>query len=87
MGPRLQQKYTGEIRPKLMEEFGIENVNAVPRMEKISINMGIGKARENQKHLDDAMRDLGLIASAAMFLPGVLLVFVVKLFWTEASRS
>ena len=62
MMPRLKEKYLSEIRPKLIEEFGYANVNAVPKINKISINMGIGKARENQKHLDEATRDLGLIA-------------------------
>ena len=61
MTPRLQEKYKSEIRPKLMEEFGIGNVNAMPKLSKISVNMGIGKARENQKHLDEALRDLSLI--------------------------
>ena len=61
MLPRFQEKYLNEIRPKLMEEFSIENVHAVPKLDKISINMGIGKARENQKHLDEATRDLSLI--------------------------
>ncbi|MEM8883678.1 MAG: 50S ribosomal protein L5 [Planctomycetota bacterium] len=60
--PRLQEKYVNEIRPALMEEFGITNVHAVPKLEKISINMGIGKARENQRHLEEAVRDLGLLA-------------------------
>ncbi|MHC4954770.1 MAG: 50S ribosomal protein L5 [Planctomycetota bacterium] len=58
---RLKEKYVSEIRPKLREEFGYDNVNAVPKLTKISINMGIGKARENQKHLDEATRDLSLI--------------------------
>lgn len=62
MLPRLQEKYIGEIRPQLMEEFSIKNLHAVPKIDKISINMGIGKARENQKQLDEAVRDLGLIA-------------------------
>jgi large subunit ribosomal protein L5 len=62
MLPRFQEKYIAEIRPTLMEEFEISNIHAVPRIDKISINMGIGKARENQKHLDEAVRDLGLIA-------------------------
>jgi large subunit ribosomal protein L5 len=62
MLPRLQEKYASEIRPLLMEEFSIGNIHAVPKIDKISINMGIGKARENQKHLDEAVRDLGLIA-------------------------
>ena len=61
MMPRLKEKYVSEIRPKLIEEFGYDNVNAVPKINKISINMGIGKARENQKHLDEAVRDLSII--------------------------
>jgi len=59
--PNLQARYKDEIRPRLMEEFGIANLHAVPRLAKISVNMGIGKARENQKHLDEAVRDLTLI--------------------------
>ena len=62
MNARLKEQYTNEIRPKLMEEFGIGNVHAVPELKKISVNMGIGQARENQRHLDDAVRDLTLIA-------------------------
>mgnify|MGYP002623730345 FL=1 len=58
---RLQERYTKEIRPKLQEEFGFDNSHSVPRLAKITVNMGIGKARENQKLLDDAMRDLATI--------------------------
>ena len=58
---RLQEKYRNEIRSKLQENFGYTNVHAVPRLQKITVNMGIGKARENAKHLEDAMRDLGRI--------------------------
>ena len=58
---RLQEKYRDEIRPKLQEEFGYDNMLAVPRLQGISVNMGIGKARENAKLLEDSMRDLGII--------------------------
>ena len=58
---RLMEKYRAEIRPKLQQEFGYQNVHAVPHLQKITVNMGIGKARENQKMLDDAMRDLATI--------------------------
>ena len=61
MMPRLKEKFVSDIRPKLQQEFEYANVHAVPTLKKISINMGIGKARENQKHLDEATRDLGLI--------------------------
>ena len=58
---RLQEKYRNEVRPLLMEEFGYANTHAVPRLRKITVNMGIGKARENRKLLEDAMRDLATI--------------------------
>ncbi|MHC4970736.1 MAG: 50S ribosomal protein L5 [Planctomycetota bacterium] len=58
---RLQEKYRDEIRPKLRQEYGYDNLLAVPRLERISVNMGIGKARENAKLLEDSMRDLATI--------------------------
>lgn len=58
---RLQERYRHEIRPKLKEEFGYVNLLAVPRLERISVNMGIGKARENPKLLEASMRDLATI--------------------------
>jgi large subunit ribosomal protein L5 len=58
---RLYEQYRSEIRPRLQEEFGYENMHAVPRLRKITINMGIGKARENPKHLEEAVKDLGTI--------------------------
>ena len=58
---RLMERYRSEIRPKLMEEFGYTNHLSVPKLQKITVNMGIGKARENPKHLEDAMRDLSRI--------------------------
>ena len=58
---RLQERYVKEIRPKLMEEFGYTSTHAVPCLEKITVNMGIGKARENPKQLEDAARDLATI--------------------------
>jgi large subunit ribosomal protein L5 len=45
-----------------MKEFGFKNALSVPRLHKITINMGVGKARENKKLLDEAARDLGTIA-------------------------
>jgi large subunit ribosomal protein L5 len=59
---RLKDKYREEVVPGLMERFGIKNRMAVPRIEKITVNMGVGKATENKKFLDDAARDLGIIA-------------------------
>ena len=59
---RLLEKYRSEIRPSLKEEFGYGNLLEVPELRKITINMGIGKARENPKQLEDSVRDLTTIA-------------------------
>ena len=58
---RLLEQYRNEIRPGLKDEFGYANLLEVPELKKISVNMGIGKARENPKHLEDAVRDLTTI--------------------------
>jgi large subunit ribosomal protein L5 len=61
MAPRLQQHYFETIRPALQEEFGIKNVCAIPRIEKISINMGVGEAMQDKKYLElaaEAMADI-----------------------------
>lgn len=58
---RLLERFRKEIRPKLMEEFRYGNIHAVPRLAKITVNMGVGLAKENPKRLEDAARDLGTI--------------------------
>jgi len=60
--PRLKQQYRGEVVARLRKEFGIENTMAVPRLDKIVLNMGVGEAIQNIKVLDDAVEELGLIA-------------------------
>lgn len=62
MIPRLQEKYTNEVVPALMEKFGYKNIMEVPKLEKVIINMGIGEAKENSKVLDSALADLQIIA-------------------------
>jgi large subunit ribosomal protein L5 len=59
--PRLKERYESEILPVLREEFGYPNVMAVPRPEKIVLNIGIGEAIQNSKALDAASRDLAII--------------------------
>ncbi len=58
---RLRERYKKEIAPKLMEELGYKNALAVPRLEKIVLNMGVGKSQEEKKRLEDAARDLAMI--------------------------
>ncbi|HEX9943698.1 MAG TPA: 50S ribosomal protein L5 [Thermoanaerobaculia bacterium] len=60
--PRLKQRYAEEVVPKLQKEFGIGNVMAVPRLERISLNMGVGEAIQNIKILDDAVEEMAALA-------------------------
>jgi large subunit ribosomal protein L5 len=60
--PRLKQKYGEEVVAKLQKEFGIDNVMAVPRIERISLNMGMGEAIQNIKVLDDAVEEMAALS-------------------------
>ena len=60
---RLQEQYRNEIIPKLKEELGVGNVMSVPKIEKITINMGLGSALGDKKILESALEELGLISS------------------------
>ena len=57
----LKQVYENEIVPKLQEQFGYSNVMQVPRISKITVNMGVGEAAQDRKAMDGALADLTLI--------------------------
>ena len=59
--PRLSVKFKAEVMKGLQERFGLKNVNQVPRLEKIVVSMGVGKAIENKKRLEAAASDLTTI--------------------------
>ncbi len=59
--PRLQRRYQEEIVPALMKEFGWKNPMQVPRLEKITVNMGLGEALQNAKLLEAAQEELAAI--------------------------
>lgn len=59
---RLKEVYNNELRTKLYEELGLDNVMKVPRVTKITINMGVGEAIGDKKALDHAVKDLEAIA-------------------------
>jgi large subunit ribosomal protein L5 len=59
---RLQQYYRDEVAPRLKEQFGYRNVMEIPRLVKITLNMGVGEAVGDKKVLDHAQRDMALIA-------------------------
>lgn len=58
----LKEYYTNECIPRLMQEFGYTNINQVPRIEKIVLNMGLGEAVQNPKVVEVAANDLTTIA-------------------------
>ena len=61
MAPRLKEKYTKEVVPALKEQLVLDNINEVPRLSKIVVNMGVGAAVQDSKQLDAAVEDLRLI--------------------------
>ena len=62
MPARFREKYDNEIRESLKKELGITNPMAIPRLEKIVINMGLGEATQNVKIMDPLVADLAAIA-------------------------
>ena len=59
--PRLKAKYNETVRQQLQEQFGYGNVNQIPRLEKIVVNMGVGEAATDSKAIDGAVADLRAI--------------------------
>ncbi|MBU6198198.1 MAG: 50S ribosomal protein L5 [Xanthomonadaceae bacterium] len=59
---RLEKFYKDEVVPKLMKRFGYANVMQVPRLSKITLNMGVGEATANKKILENALADMTKIA-------------------------
>jgi large subunit ribosomal protein L5 len=59
--PRLKQRYADELRPRLIEELGLGNVMEAPRLEKIVVNMGVGRATQQASLLEGAVADLTII--------------------------
>ena len=60
--PRYQELYENEIVPALKEKYGYENVHQIPKLEKIVINMGVGAATQDRKHIESAVADMTAIA-------------------------
>jgi large subunit ribosomal protein L5 len=60
--PRLKTEYVSEIRPRLKDELGVSSIMQVPRIEKITLNMGVGEAKTDAKQLDQAIEELTTIA-------------------------
>lgn len=61
MAARLREHYKKNVVPALIKEFGYANIMAVPKLEKVSVNMGLGEATQNPKLLDGAVSELAQI--------------------------
>jgi large subunit ribosomal protein L5 len=59
--PRLKVQYTNEIRDRLKDELGLSSIMQVPRVTKVTLNMGVGEAKTDAKALDAAMEELATI--------------------------
>jgi large subunit ribosomal protein L5 len=59
---RLETKFTKEIVPELKKKFGRDNVHSIPKLEKITLNMGVGKALDDKAKLDVSVQQLTMIA-------------------------
>jgi large subunit ribosomal protein L5 len=60
--PRVKDQYRSEIRPRLKDELGLKSIMQVPRIAKITLNMGVGEAKNDAKQLDQAVEELTTIA-------------------------
>ena len=58
---RLKEKYTAEVAPALMKQFGYKSVMQIPKIDKVVVNVGCGEARENSKVLENVVNDLSQI--------------------------
>jgi large subunit ribosomal protein L5 len=65
MKPRLKERYRTEVAPALMKEFDYVNPMAVPKLEKIVLNMGLGDAHSNAKQLEAARNELATVSGQA----------------------
>ena len=59
--PRLKELYERELRPRLKDELGLSSIMQVPRIQKITLNMGVGEAKTDAKTLDAAIEELTII--------------------------
>ncbi len=62
MQPRMKERYEKELKNRMKEKFGYTNDHAIPKLDKIVINMGVGEATQNRAFIESAANDLALIA-------------------------
>jgi len=60
--PRLQQRYVDDVRPRLKDDLGVSSIMQVPKIQKITLNMGVGEAKTDARSLDAAAEQLATIS-------------------------
>ncbi|MBL8640152.1 MAG: 50S ribosomal protein L5 [Alphaproteobacteria bacterium] len=60
--PRMEQRYKNELAPALQKKRGYQNIHQIPRLKHITLNMGVGEAAQDKKHIDVALKDLTAIS-------------------------
>ena len=60
--PRLKDKYVAEVIPALQQKFGYKNVNQIPKLEKVVLNIGLGESKDNPKAIETAVNELSIIS-------------------------
>ena len=68
MTARLKDLYEKQIKKQLMQELSLNNVNQVPRLDKIVLNMGLGEAASDRGKVDGALKDLTQISGRSLYL-------------------
>jgi len=68
MTPRLQEKYRKTVNPALQKAFGIKNIMAVPKIEKVVINTGVGRIAKEDKTIERIAKELAMITGQKMVL-------------------
>jgi large subunit ribosomal protein L5 len=61
MAEQLKERYTTQVVPKLMEQFGYQNIHQVPKIIKVTVNRGLGEASQNAKALESSISELAMI--------------------------
>ena len=59
--PRLKEKYKAEVAPELMKQFSYGNMMQVPRVQKVTVNIGLGEARDNARAVESATSEVATI--------------------------
>src|SRR5260370_456284 len=85
MAARLKELYTKTVLPTLTKEFSYKNTMAVPKIEKITVNIGLGEATQNAKLMDGAVNELNAIAGQRAVITKAMNICITTTARTDAE--